>query len=93
MSLFMLTECVDPSQVRRIDETVSSLRANVETGSRANRNLEGKYTALKRSYDNLTNEVRVLATETKAAPTAPPAKKKKKFQTPEAKEAEAADEE
>eukprot|EP00978_Attheya_sp_CCMP212_P032957 scaffold130817_cov26-Attheya_sp.AAC.1 len=68
MSLFMLTERVDPSQVRRIDETVSSLRANVET-------------------------VRALATKTKAAPTAPPAKKKKKFQTPEAKEAEAADEE
>eukprot|EP00978_Attheya_sp_CCMP212_P034683 scaffold146665_cov69-Attheya_sp.AAC.1 len=40
MSLFMLTERVDPSQVRRIDETVSNLRANVETGSRANRNLE-----------------------------------------------------
>eukprot|EP00978_Attheya_sp_CCMP212_P046685 scaffold405089_cov31-Attheya_sp.AAC.1 len=56
MSLFMLTERVDPSQVRRIDETVSSIRANVETGSRANRTLEGKYTALKRSYDNLTNE-------------------------------------
>eukprot|EP00978_Attheya_sp_CCMP212_P025222 scaffold80789_cov41-Attheya_sp.AAC.2 len=91
MSLFMLTERVDPSQVGRIDETVSSLRANVETGSRANRNLEGKYTALKRSYDNLTNEVRALATKTKAVPTAPPAKKKKKFQTPEAKEAEAAD--
>eukprot|EP00978_Attheya_sp_CCMP212_P029238 scaffold103340_cov27-Attheya_sp.AAC.3 len=94
MSLFMLTERVDPSQVRRINETVSSLRANVESGSRAHRTLEGKYTALKRSYDNLTNEVRALATKNKATTPAPPAKKKKKkFQTPEAKEAEAADEE
>eukprot|EP00978_Attheya_sp_CCMP212_P027801 scaffold94026_cov53-Attheya_sp.AAC.5 len=92
MSLFMLTERGDPSQVRRIDETVSSLCANVETGSRANRNLEGKYTALKRSYDNLTNKVRALATKNKAATPAPPVKKKKKFQTPEAKEAEADEE-
>eukprot|EP00978_Attheya_sp_CCMP212_P011066 scaffold26997_cov42-Attheya_sp.AAC.2 len=74
--------------------TVSSLRANVESGSRAHhRTLEEKYTALKRSYDNLTNEVRALAMKNKAATPAPPAKKKKKFQTPETKEAEAADEE
>eukprot|EP00978_Attheya_sp_CCMP212_P045215 scaffold337794_cov55-Attheya_sp.AAC.1 len=92
MSLVMLTERVDPSQVGHIDETVSSLHANVETGSRANRNLEGKYTALKRSYDNLTNEVRALATKNKAATPAPPVKKKKKFQTPEAKEGEADEE-
>eukprot|EP00978_Attheya_sp_CCMP212_P028666 scaffold99642_cov51-Attheya_sp.AAC.4 len=93
MSLFMLTARVDPSQVRRIDETVSSLRANnVESGSRANRTLEGKYTALKNSYDNLTNEVRALAMKNnKAATPVSPVKKKKKFRTPEAKEAEAAD--
>lgn len=93
MSLFMLTERVDPSQVRRIDETVSSLRANVDSTSKANRMLEEKYTALKRSYDNLTNEVRALATKSKAAAPATPVKKKKKYQNPEAKEAEGGDEE
>jgi hypothetical protein len=55
--------------------------------------LEEKYTALKRSYDNLTNEVRALATKSKAAAPATPVKKKKKYQNPEAKEAEGGDEE
>jgi hypothetical protein len=65
MSLFMISERVDPSQLEgmrgRLKKTEDSHAASVSTVSR----LEASNTTLKRNYNNLLNDVKLLKTKVK----------------------------
>ena len=71
MSLFVLTERVDPTQIATVDATVASLRSTVNEMKSKTLHMEDKYGVLKRNYDNLVNDVKMLK---QASPT----KKRKK---------------
>ena len=61
MSLFMLTERVDPVQFKSLVEkniVIEKQNASLEKKLNA---LEGNYNSLKRNHDNLANEVKQLA--------------------------------
>ena len=71
MSLFVLTERVDPTQIATVDATVASLRSTVNDMKSKTLHMEDKYGVLKRNYDNLVNDVKMLK-------QASPSKKRKK---------------
>jgi hypothetical protein len=71
MSLFVLTERVDPTQIATVDATVASLRTTVHEMKSKTLHMEDKYGILKRNYDNLVNDVKMLK-------QASPSKKRKK---------------
>jgi hypothetical protein len=60
MSLFVLTERVDPSQIATVETAVASLRSVVHEMKTKTNHMEDKYGILKRNYDNLVNDVKML---------------------------------
>ncbi len=64
MSLFVLTERVDPSQIVTVNHTVASLKTIVSDMTKKTTHLEAKYDKMKRNYDNLVNNVAMLKKQT-----------------------------
>jgi hypothetical protein len=64
MSLFVLTEQVDPSQIVTVNRTVASLKTIVSNMTKKTTHLEAKYDKMKRNYDNLVNDVAMLKKQT-----------------------------
>jgi hypothetical protein len=64
MSLFVLTERVDPSQIATVNTTVASLKTIVHDMAKKHTHLEDKYVKIKRNYDNLINDVAMLKKQT-----------------------------
>ena len=64
MSLFVLTERVDPSQIATVNHTVASLKTIVSDMTKKTTHLEAKYDKMKRNYDNLVNDVAMLKKQT-----------------------------
>jgi hypothetical protein len=64
MSLFVLTERVDPSQIVTVNHTVASLKTIVSDMTKKTTHLEAKYDKMKRNYDNLVNDVAMLKKQT-----------------------------
>jgi hypothetical protein len=60
MTLFMLTERVDPSEICKLMERVKEAEAKSAQALRTAMTLEKEVGVLKRSYDNLMNEVKQL---------------------------------
>jgi hypothetical protein len=78
MSLFVLTERVDPSEISSLDSTISGLRTIVHDVQKSNKHLEEKYVTLKRNYDNLINDMKI---QKQSGAGASKKKKKKKLDT------------
>jgi hypothetical protein len=64
MSLFVLTERVDPSQIATVNHTVASLKTIVSDMTKKTTHLDAKYDKMKRNYDNLVNDVAMLKKQT-----------------------------
>jgi hypothetical protein len=77
MSLFVLTERVDPSQIVTVNSTVASLRTVVQDMSKKHTNLEDKYIKMKRNYDNLVNDVAMLKKQGPGTPLSKSQKRRK----------------
>lgn len=60
MSLFMLTERVDPAQLVKVSDDNKVLTNESKTLVKRIKSLEEANTALKRTVDNLTNEVKQM---------------------------------
>jgi hypothetical protein len=60
MTLFMLTERVDPSEICRLMERVKEAEAHSAQSLRTTLALEKEVGSLKRNYDNLMNDVKQL---------------------------------
>jgi hypothetical protein len=77
MSLFVLTERVDPSQIATVNQTVASLKTIVNDMSKKHIHLEDKYVKMKRNYDNLVNDVAMLKKQTPGTPLSKSQKRRK----------------
>eukprot|EP00978_Attheya_sp_CCMP212_P039946 scaffold212842_cov27-Attheya_sp.AAC.1 len=60
MSLFMLTQRVDPSQLVCLEDKVKVISGDNHQMKKDYKSLEEKYNTLKRNHDNLSNEVHTL---------------------------------
>jgi archaellum component FlaC len=69
MSLFVLTERVDPAQIATVDATVASLHKVVQEMKSKTNHMEDKYSTLKRHYDNLVNDVKMLKQSSASSPS------------------------
>jgi hypothetical protein len=65
MTLFMLTERVDPSEIGRLVERVKDAEAKGAQVTKTCTALEKEVIALKRNYDNMLNKVKQLKAEVK----------------------------
>jgi hypothetical protein len=65
MTLFMLTERVDPSEICKLLERVKEAEAKAAQALRTTLVLEKEVGSLKRNYDNLMNDVKQLKAKTK----------------------------
>jgi hypothetical protein len=65
MTLFMLAEWVDPSEIGKLVERVKDAEQKATHTQKLSATLEKEVTMLKRSYDNLMNEVKQLKTKVK----------------------------
>jgi hypothetical protein len=65
MTLFMLTERVDPSEIGRLVDRVKDAEAKGAQATKTCAALEKEVTALKRNYDNMLNEVKQLKAKVK----------------------------
>jgi chromosome segregation ATPase len=61
MSLFMLTQRVDPSQLVCLEDKVNTNARDYHQIKKEYKALEEKFNTLKRNHDNLSNEVHTLA--------------------------------
>jgi hypothetical protein len=60
MSLFVLTERVDPAQIASVDATVASLHKVIQDMKSKTNHMEEKFATLKRNYDNIVNDVKMI---------------------------------
>jgi hypothetical protein len=60
MSLFMITERVDPSEIKALQEKVKSAQAAATMASGEVEKLEDQMRGMKRSFDNLKNDFATL---------------------------------
>jgi hypothetical protein len=65
MTLFMLTERVDPSEIGKLVERVKDAEAKGVQATKTCAALEKEVVALKWSYDNMLNEVKQLKAKVK----------------------------
>jgi hypothetical protein len=65
MTLFMLTERVDPSEIGKLLERVKDAEAKGAQASKTCATLEKEVLTLKRNYDNMMNEVKQLKAKVK----------------------------
>jgi hypothetical protein len=65
ITLFILTERVDPSEIGRLVERVKDAEAKGAQATKTCAALEKEVTALKRNYDNMLNEVKQLKAKVK----------------------------
>eukprot|EP00978_Attheya_sp_CCMP212_P021401 scaffold62428_cov58-Attheya_sp.AAC.4 len=60
MSIFMLTQCVNPCQLLCLENKVLTAVNQMNHANRGHKALEEKFLSLKRNYDNLTNDFKTL---------------------------------
>jgi hypothetical protein len=65
MTLFMLTERVDPSEIGKLMEQVKDAEAKGAQASKTCATLEKEVVTLKRNYDNMINEIKQLKAKVK----------------------------
>jgi predicted nuclease with TOPRIM domain len=65
MTLFMLTERVDPSEISNLIDRVRDAESKAAQALKTTLTLEKEVSTLKRGYDNLVNNVKQLKTKLK----------------------------
>ena len=65
MTFFMLTERVDPSEIGKLNDQVNEAEHKATQAQKTAQALEKEVATLKRSYDNLMNDVKQLKTKVK----------------------------